>query len=259
MPAEKSLPQRFIAAAQQSLGMDEGIAESHLAAGRVLLHYEKRIVDAAVAYRKSLAINPNSAECHVQLAFCATLLGQYADADKHATLADSMDPFSLMNLYFISFIYWAADNHEKVLAYGNRLVDLEPNFFGGHLALGLVYLGTGRVEEAMVKLELSAAMNPDMLTLNTLASAYEVIGEKVKANAVIDKMKGIEGVQGSGSNFLGMAHVAIGELDTAFAYFEKAMDDHEGNMLWIKINLRHNEAFMKDPRAHRLFERLGVA
>lgn len=259
MPAERSLPQRFIAAAQQSLSMDDGIAESHLAAGRVLLHYEKRIVEAAVEYRKSLAINPNSAECHVQLAFCATLLGQYAEAGKHATLADSLDPFSLMNLYFISFIYWAADDHEKVLSYGNRLVDLEPNFFGGHLALGLVYLGTGRVEEAMAKLELSAAMNPDMLTLNSLASAYGAIGERMKATAILERMKGIDRVQNAGSNFLGMVHASIGELDTAFTYFEKAMDGREPNMLWLKVSLRHNEDFMKDPRAKRLFERMGLA
>jgi serine/threonine-protein kinase len=259
LPAGKSLPQSFVATAQQSLRMDDEIAESHLAVGRVLLHYEKKIVEAAVEYKKSLAINPNSAECHVQLGFCAVLLGQYAEANKHATIADSLDPFSLMNLYFISYIYWCADDHEKALSYGNRLVDMEPHFFGGHLALGLVYMATGRFDEAMAKLELSATMNPDMLTLNSLAAAYGVLGEKIKAKAIIEKMEEIEGIQIAGNNFLGMAHASIGELDTAFTYFEKAMDGREGNMIWVKISLRHNVEFMKDPRARRLFEQLGVA
>jgi adenylate cyclase len=258
MPADKSLPQKFVAAAQQALSMDDDLAESHLAAGRVLLHYEKNIAGATVEYKKSLAINPNSAECHVQLAFCATLLGQFAEASKHAALADSLDPFSLMNLYFISFTYWAADDHEKAQAYGNRLVDLEPGFFGGHLALGLVYLGTGRFDEGMDKLELSATMNPDMLTLNSLASAYGATGQKMKAEAVIEQMKGMDGVQSAGNNFLGMAYASIGDLDTAFTYFENAMESREGNMLWLKISLRHIEEFVKDPRAQLLFERLGL-
>ncbi len=258
MPADKSLPQKFVAAAQQALSMDDDLAESHLAAGRVLLHYEKNIAGATVEYKKSLAINPNSAECHVQLAFCATLVGQFAEASKHATLADSLDPFSLMNLYFIAYTYWGADDYEKLLAYGNRLVDLEPRFFGSHLVLGLTYLGTGRLDEAMIKLELSATMNPDVMTLNTLASTYGVIGQKMKAEVVIEQMKGMEGAQIGGNNFLGMAYASIGELDTAFAYFEKAMEGREGNMLWLKMSLRHNEEFLKDPRALRLFERLGL-
>lgn len=259
MPADNSLPEKFVAAAQQSLSMDDNLAESHLAAGRVLLHYEKNIIGATVEYKKSLAINPNSAECHVQLAFCATLLGQFAEANKHATLADRLDPFSLMNLYFMGYVYWAADDYEKLLAYGNRLIDLEPRFFGGHLILGLAYLGTGRVEEAMVKIELSVTMNPDVLTLNTLATVYGVTGQKMKAEMVIEKMKGIEGAIIGGNNFIGMSYASIGELDTAFTYFEKAMDAREGNMLWLKMSLRHHEEFLKDPRAQLLFERLGVA
>ena len=46
---EKYLLQRFVAAYQQALSMDDDLAESHPAGGRVLLHDEKHIVEATIA------------------------------------------------------------------------------------------------------------------------------------------------------------------------------------------------------------------
>lgn len=257
MPAEKCLP-LGLAAAQQSLSMDAEIAESHLAIGRVLLHYEMKISEAAVEYKKSLAINPNSAECNMQLAICAVHLGNSAEAREHASIADSLDPFSLMNLWFIGAVYWAAGDLEKLFAYGKRLVDLEPYFFAGHIWLGTFYRETGRMEEAITEFELGVTLSTDILTLVNLAHAYGIAGEKMKAKAVIEKMKKIEGAEIAGNSYLGISHASIGELDTAFTYFDKAMDGHEGYMLWVKYFFRDVPEFMEDPRAKALFKRLGV-
>ena len=86
------------------MNLDDAIAETHIAIGRIKLHYELNIAEATIDYKKAIAINPNSAECHIQLAFCAVLSGHYAEAKHHAALADSLDPYSLMNLFIIAGI-----------------------------------------------------------------------------------------------------------------------------------------------------------
>jgi adenylate cyclase len=258
MPADKCLPPG-LAAAQQSLKMDAEIAEGHLAIGRVLLHYEMKLSEATIEYKKSLAINPNSAECQIQLGMCAAHLGKYTEAREHAKIADGLDPFSLMNLWFIGAIYWATEDYEKVLAYGKRLVDLEPYFFGGHMWFGSFYMVTGKMAEGITEFELGVTFSPDILNLNNLARAYGMAGEKMKARAVIERMGKIEGAEIAGNNYFGSAYASIGELDTAFAYFDKAMDGHEGNMFYIKYLIREVPEFMEDPRAKTLFKRLGVA
>ncbi len=258
MPAEHCLPQG-LKAAQQSIQLDNEIAESHLCHGRVKLHYEMKIREASIEYKKSLAINPNSAEWHVQLGMCAAFLGNYAEANEHAEKADSLDPFSLMNMWFISGIYWATMDYKNVLAYGKRMVDMEPRFYAGHHMLGSYYIAEKRYDEAIIELELNVTINPDMISLQGLAHAYAKAGHKVKAREVIERMKKNEGSETAGNSFLGIAYAALGEFDTAFEYFDKAMDRHEGYLLWVKPSVILMPEFMQDSRATRLFERLGVA
>ena len=64
--------------------MDDQIAESHLAVGRIKLHSEMNIRDAMVEFKKAIAINPNNAEVYVQLGMCAALLGNNEEALEHA-------------------------------------------------------------------------------------------------------------------------------------------------------------------------------
>ncbi|MBL7861824.1 MAG: hypothetical protein JNJ65_11735 [Cyclobacteriaceae bacterium] len=258
MPAEQCLPQG-LNAAQQSIQLDNEIAESHLCQGRVKLHYEIKIREASIEYKKSLAINPNSAECHVQLGMCAAFLGNYAEANEHAEKAAGLDPFSLMNMWFICAIYWATMDYKNVFAYGKRMVDMEPRFFAGHNMLGNYYLTEKRYDEAIIELELSVTINPDIISLQGLAHAFAKAGHKVKAREVIERMKKIEGSESAGNSFLGIAYAALGELDTAFEYFNKAMDNNEGYLLWVKPSVILIPGFMQDSRATSLFERLGVA
>jgi TolB-like protein/class 3 adenylate cyclase/Tfp pilus assembly protein PilF len=258
LPADQCLPQG-LAAAQQSLRMDSEIAESHLALGRVFLHYEMNIAEAAIEYKKSIAINPNSAECHAQLGMCASLLGNFEEAKEHANLAENLDPFSLMNLFFIAVPYWAAEDFEKLLVVGKRLVDLAPNFFAGHMWMGIAYQYLYNYEDAIAELELSVQLSPDMLLcLQSLGILYAFSGDTIKARAVIDRMKQIEGVDIVGNNFLGSMYASLGEFDTAFQYYEKAMANHEGNMLWVMGSLKPMPEFNADPRAKALSKKLGL-
>ena len=258
LPPEKCLPQ-FLKTAQEALNLDDAIAETHIAIGRVKLHYDLNIAEAAINYKKAIAINPNSAECHIQLAFCAVLSGHYAEAKHHATLADSLDPYSLMNLYIIAAIYWGTEDHEKCFAYGKRLMDLEPNFVGGASAEMLAYMLLHKYEEAIPKAEILAKFNSDLLNLSFLGYNYGMMGENGKAREIIEKMKKIEGAELSGHTFFGIVHASIGELDIAFEYFDKGVDGHQGWVLWVRFYLREIPNAMKDPRAVRLFERLGQA
>ena len=231
--------------------------KGYLAVGRVKLFYEYKIKDAAIEFKKALAINPNSAECHIQLGWCATHLGKHAEAQEYANVADSLDPFSLMNLFFISVIHWAAEDKVLWEKYSKRMIDIEPNFFAGHQMLGRFYSMSERHEEAIRSLEFSLTLNYDAMGLSGLGEAYGRIGEISKAREIIEKMKKLEGIETTGANFLGQVHASIGELDTAFQYFDKAIENREGHMLYIKYFLR-DFGLLEDPRTKAMLNKMGV-
>ncbi|MDH4092618.1 MAG: hypothetical protein OEV24_19320 [Cyclobacteriaceae bacterium] len=259
LPPEKSLPQA-LKAAQQALQLDGEIAESHLAVGRVKLHYELNIGEALVEYKKAIAINPNSAECHVQLSFCAVLMGNNEEAMKQVKIAENLDPFSPLNLAYLEVTAFSARDSDKVLALAKRLIDLEPNFFFGYEAMGDYFFLLKNYKEAIHEYELALALNYSTYNLSALGITYGLMGEKLKAREIIEKMKKTPEAEFEGDNTnFGNVYAGMGELDTAFQYYDKAIESHESFMLWIKTAvIVYIPELKKDPRTNKLLEKIGV-
>ena len=257
-PEENLLP-KAIQAANKALELDDQISESHLIVGRIKLHHEYKPKEAEIIYKKALAINPNSAEINVQLGFCAALLGRKEEALEYASKAESLDPFSLLNLMFTSVIYTTVGDVEKLLATGNRMLEMAPNFYGGHLWVGAAYALSNRYEEGIPELEMAVKLNPDLLNLSVLGMFYGHMGEKMKALEIIEKMKKIERADIAGNTFLGNVYGSIGEFDTAFEYYDKAFEYQDNNVLWVKTHFRFFNMDMKDPRVVRLLKKIGLA
>jgi TolB-like protein/cytochrome c-type biogenesis protein CcmH/NrfG len=245
--------------AWKSLELDDKIAESHLAVGRILLHQEWKIKEAHSNFKKALAINPNSAEIHVQIAFCLTLQEQYEEAVEHANMAVNLDPYSILNLWFSAPAYNCAEDYETSIANGKRILELNPNMFSGYMWIGLGFYGLGQYDKAIEALKMMVKLNPGPFSLSLLGMNYGVKGERAKAEEIIEKMKEYDMVKTAGNFFMGLVYGAIGESDTAFHYYERAYEYREGQLLWIQYYiLRYKPELAKDPRAKQLLEKIGL-
>jgi len=252
LPAKNTLPQA-LKAAQQSLDLDDGIAQSHLAVGRIKFHREWNFIQAEEHFMKALSMEPNNAECHVQLAMLSTVLGNKERAMKHYQIAVSLDPFSLMNLYMATVAPGMFGEMQTVLENGKRMIDLDSTFYGGHFWVGFAHILSGRPQEGLVSVQLAVQLENDPLSLSLLGSMYGLMGDTLKAREVI---KQLENMQVNG--YIADVYLSIGELDKAFFYYNKAVEMHEGNMLWAKNNFLNNPELKKDPRTMKLLDRIGI-
>ena len=117
---------------------------------RLKMYYEWDLEAAAEEFKKAIELNPNLAEAHEQYGYCLALSGNYQEALKFADPPRStLDPFSLMNNNHIALLYWMAGDYKKGIAQGKRLIELDPNFYGGHYLLGLMYCDLKRYDEAV--------------------------------------------------------------------------------------------------------------
>ena len=237
LASEESLP-KAKAAAQKSLELNDKIPESHINVGRILLHQEWNVRDAMAAYKKALAINPNSAEAHVQLAMCLAMYDRCEEAMEHAKIAENLDPISILNIFYTGIIPAMCNNPEAVLANGNKLIEMEPNFFSGHMWAGFGLLSLERYDEAIKELKISAKLNPGTWTLGHLGWAYGMSGDTLQARNVIEKIKAVKGYDRFANNSLATVYLYIGELDTAFKYYDRAREYHEGQLLFGEKILR---------------------
>jgi adenylate cyclase len=257
LPPEKCLPQ-MKQAKQQLLQLDDGIAESHLTLGSIKMYFEWDFPAATIEFKKAIELNPNYAEAHLNFALCQGLLGNYTEAIKHASIAYSLDPFSLTINFHVAVVYWMAGDYEKGVECGRRLVELEPNFYGGHLNVGCGLMGLKRYKETVPELGKAVDQNYASFTLCYLGTIYGLMGEKVKAREVLEKMEILRRTRWAGNYEIGVVYLALGEFDEAFKYFEKAIEEHEGRMLFFKYDLRYFPEFEQDPRTKQLLEKIGL-
>ena len=84
------------------------------------------------------------------------------------------------------------------------------------------------------------------------------MGEKVKVREVLEKMQNLRSIQWVGNYEMGFVYMALGESDKAFQYFERALEKHEGIMLYLKFTIRLFPEFGQDPRTKLLLEKIGL-
>jgi len=251
-PSENTISQA-LKAAQKSLDLDGEIAQSHLAVGRLKFHVDWNFKQAEAHFMKALSMEPNNAECHVQLAMLSTVLSNKEKAMNHMQIAVSLDPFSLMNLYMATIAPGMFGEMQTVLENGKRMIDLDSTFYGGHFWVGFSQIQLGRSQEGFVSLQLAVQLENDPITLSFLGSVYGFMGDKLKAQEVI---KQLESMPANG--YIGDVYASIGELDNAFLFYNKAVEMHEGNMLWKKYSLLNIPEFQNDPRTRSLLKRIGL-
>jgi len=257
IPPEQSLPE-LTKSALLSLELDDELAESHLAVARMKMYCDWDLTGAEISYLKALEINPKIAELHEQYAYCLGLSGDYMSAIKFATSAIGLDPFSLMNNFHLGSIFWMAGEHEKGIEQGKKLIELEPRFWGGHCVVGANLLALKRFSEAMPELELAVKRNYSVFNLYYWGVGLALTGEKEKAREVLEKMEILRSTHSMGNFEIGFVYAALGESDTAFSYFEKAVSNHEGNVLFFKYNIKYHTQLEHDPRTKRLMQKIGL-
>jgi serine/threonine-protein kinase len=227
--------------------------------GRVKLHVQWNVKSALEFYNKAYKINPNNPETLVQLAFCAHIMGDHSRAVDYSKKACDLDPFSLMNIWYASTVQWASLEFDVLLANANRLIDLEPNFFGGRSWKGYALLGLGNYEHAIEELELANKLYHSLDSCTDLAVGYGAMGDKKKVREILDRMSELKLSGIEGNYYFGVVHVALEQFDEAHEYFDRALSEREGLLPFFPIPVKHMKLnkFLEMPRTKLLIEKIG--
>ena len=225
-------------ATEKSLQLDAKLVESHIAIARMKLFYEWNFEGAEIAFQKALSFNANVAEVNGQYALFLALSDKHVEAKKQAMLSLEKDPFSLINNFYTGYVYWLAEDFDKAIEQGRQLVELEPNFWGGHILIGFNLIAHKKYEEALESLEMALFYNLSGITLSACGVLFALSGEKEKAFEIIRQMNFVRKTQPVYAYDFGVVYACLGDIDNACEYFEKAINKHEPPMLFFKYILR---------------------
>jgi serine/threonine-protein kinase len=257
--------------AKKSLELDDQIAESHLAIGRIQLHQDWNIREAMKSFERAIEIKPSSAETLVQLGFCLTHYGRHEEAVQQANKAISLDKFSIVNLWYTSSSLIFADDIESVMENANKMIEIDPNNPVGYEWAGKAYSSLGDHDKAIEKLKLSAKLGaernaqkgiqtgPGTFRLGILGGAYGRKGDTLKAKEIIEQIKAYPGYDLGANYSLVGVYLSIGDIDNVAYYMERSLENNEGQLFWITAGLRLSKSkLLEDPRIKPLIEKMNI-
>ncbi|NIN92121.1 tetratricopeptide repeat protein [bacterium] len=152
------------------------------------------------------------------------------------------------------FFYYARQYDQAIEAL-QKTVDMDPDFSQVSLALGRAYLQKSMYEEALA--EFQKEMRKSGFGVTLIGITYAKMGRREEALQLLDDL--INRSKEEYVSPVGMAslYFALGENDQGFKWLDKAYEDLDSNLCYIKVSPRF-ESVRSDPRFKAILKKMGL-
>jgi TolB-like protein/Tfp pilus assembly protein PilF len=246
-------------AALKAIELDDALAEPHASLAFIAETYEWDWPAAEREYKRALELNPGYAQAHNWYGGYLTYTGRFNEGVAEAMRARELDPLSLPLNNALAGRLLAAGRYDEALRQVQTTLELDEHFAPAHQTLGWVYLHGGKQDDAIREfqnaLELAGAADTDIQL--DLGFAYAVSGRPDEARRILANLQQLhqQGIVPAAS--LAILHGALGESNEAFVWLEKAYQERDPQLTYLKAGRRF-EPLREDPRFGQLVRRVGL-
>jgi tetratricopeptide (TPR) repeat protein len=156
-------------------------------------------------------------------------------------------------------LYYCRRYEESIVA-SLRAIDINPGFPQSHMFIGGAYIGMGKIPEGLAALDeeqdMSGGQRPEVE--NWIGAAYAMAGEETKAREVLDHLHEMSESRWVSPFTIATVHIALGETDTGFELLDKAIDEQDSRLPYLRIHPAW-DGVRTDPRYLEVLERVGWA
>jgi tetratricopeptide (TPR) repeat protein len=186
-------------------------------------------------------------------------MGRHEEAVAEVRHALDLDPLSVIIHTALGDVLFYARRYEDAIALYRKALELDPDFQAGHSDLARALEHSGRVDEAIrsygraIALAGSSMADPSI----GLATASAAAGRREEALAVLAELKRRRDRQYVSPWGLASIYARLGETDAALDWLERAYDEHDSTLVWLKVHPRF-DGLHAEPRFQALLGKMGL-
>jgi len=242
------------AAATRAVEVNPLLGEAHFVLAQTLQLYDWNWSEAERQYKLALELSPNYARAHEEYGRFLQAIGRNDEAMKQVVYAAELDPMNLSIREMVGLVTYAARQFDSAISQFNELNASYPGL--GDFGLGWSYRGKKMYPEAIAALERRLVHSRDPLLLASLASVYGLAGRKREAMKLIDALKERSRQHHVSASLFAEAYIGLGEKDEAVTWLERAYEEHDQWMLYIKSYPGWDD-LRSEPRFQALLRRMN--
>ncbi len=246
------------AAAGRALELDSTLAEGHASLGYISTFYDWDWDAAERHLSKALQFNPNSQTIHLFYLWYLISQGRVDESLAVVNRAYELDPLSPMVAQNVGFRLWFAGRYEDAMEQYQKTLKFDPNSPTTIWLIGLVYLQEELYEEGIAAFQSAidqSGDNPEYMAW--LGYANALAGNRGEAKEILAELEALSTQQNVSSYDLARIHIGLGEMDQAFARFQRAYDKRAPWMAYLKVDPTLDPA-RSDSRFEDLLRRMNL-
>jgi TolB-like protein/Tfp pilus assembly protein PilF len=243
-------------AAMTALEIDESLPEAHIDLAQVQSRLDWDWAGAERGFKRALELDPNSADAHGWYSMHLAQMGRSEESMAHAKRAVELDPLTPRHRGGIARAYYCARQFDQALRAEKEAMKFKSNL-GNHHLFGWVYREKGMYEEAIAEFREALKQGPrEPAALAHLGNAYARAGRVREARECLRQLKQRSDVETVETYAIAIIHAGLGEKDQAFEWLEKAYEEHDQGLSFLKVDPTL-DPLRSDPRFQDLLRRMN--
>ena len=244
-------------ATRKALQLDDHLAEAHAMMG-ALRAGEFDWQGAEREFSRALELDPKSAD--VLRWYDHYYLGPMKRSDEAIAAflgAVERDPLSPFLQSGLGYNYCLKREWNRAIEQCRNAIELDPQCWA-YMLLGSCYFHIGKHDDAIRAMETQAqVLGRSSFALGNLGWAYASTGRTAEALTLLEELQERANTQYTPSWSFAVIYQGLGEMDKAFDWFEKAVDEHDPLMLHVHVHPNY-DPLHTHPRYHALLRKMNL-
>jgi tetratricopeptide (TPR) repeat protein len=239
-------------ASAAALKLDPKSAEAHAVLGVIHIYYDWDWAAAERELQQAMAVAPGNVDVLSVEATLSYTLGHWDDALRQVKAALAQDPLNPDTLNLLSTIQDFRGRLPEAETAMRRVLDVRPTYAYGHYNLGLLLLGRGERDAALLEMQQELTEDGNRQGLSIV---YWALGRKADSDAALAGMLKDQ----AGGTALDIAEVYAfrGQSDEAVKWLERAFTQKEPYLYYIKGD-RLLKNLGSDPRFKAVLRKMNL-
>jgi TolB-like protein/Tfp pilus assembly protein PilF len=256
----KEIYPKAITAVRRALEIDDTLAEAHASLAFIKSVFEWDWQGAEEEFKRAIELNPGYALAHFWYgAQHLRCMARFDEAIRETRLALELDPLSLIINREVAHNLHYAGQYDEAISALQKTIEMDPSFPLTHLELATVYLAKSMYEEALEEIEKEKAISAgqDQRAEGFIGTIYALLGKRDKAQKILNDLRERSRQEYIPQCLVAIIYVALGENDHAFEWLDKAYEERDPYLRFLKI-IPVFAGVRSDPRYIALLKRIGL-
>ncbi|HLJ89070.1 MAG TPA: hypothetical protein VKZ53_19775 [Candidatus Angelobacter sp.] len=262
LPPREAMP-KAEAAAARSLSLDDSLAEAHAALALVRHHFHWDWENAEASYRRSIELNPDSADAHLWYSWMLLALGRreecFREIEQTLTIVQQTDPHRLVAVHATrAMAYYFGREYQRAVEECKKARELDPGHFMLRFIFGRAYARLGMKAEAIAELQPKGTSFGDVpLADAALGLAYGMSGQTDLTQKIVEAFSSYVKTRYIPATYFGILHAGLGNPEQALQWLEKAYEERADGLTWLNVEPML-DPLRSDPRFQKLIRQIGL-